>query len=42
VCSAVGLHNVAEFRPRVCNFHISSRLDVSIHRMPFGGTAGLI
>ena len=42
MCSAVGLHNVAEFRPTVCNFHISSRLDVSTHRMPFGGTVGLI
>lgn len=37
MCSAVGLQNVAEFRPTVCNFHISSRLDVSTHRMLFGG-----
>jgi hypothetical protein len=42
VCSTVGLHNVAEFRPTVRNFHISSRLDVTAHRMLFGGTAGFM
>lgn len=41
MCSAVGLHNVTEFRPTVCKFHISSRLDVSTHRI-FGGSGGLI